>query len=189
MGLELLLLRHGQTAWSLSGQHTSSTDLPLLEEGRTQARGLAPLLHDLTFAKILVSPLLRARETAELAGLKEAVIEPDLFEWRYGVDEGRTTAQILAERPAWSFWDDGCPGGETPADVAERCDRVLERLGTVEGLVALVAHGHVLRVMVARWLGLPPKRGNSWTLGPASLTRLGHEHTTRVIVGLNRDRP
>jgi broad specificity phosphatase PhoE len=189
MGLELLLLRHGQTEWSRSGRHTSDTDLPLLEEGRAQALALAPLLAPLPFAKVLVSPLRRARETAELAGLSTAQIDPDLTEWRYGVDEGRTTAEILKERPGWSFWEQGCPGGETAAQVAARCDRLLGKLASTDGLVALVAHGHLLRVLIARWLSLPPNRGQSWTLGPASLTRLGHEHEARVIVGLNRSQP
>jgi broad specificity phosphatase PhoE len=189
MGLELLLLRHGQTEWSLSGRHTSVTDLPLLEEGRAQALALAPVLKALTFAKVLVSPLRRARETAELAGLTNAVVEPDLHEWRYGIDEGRTTADILRDRPGWKFWEEGCPGGETPAEVGARSDGLLATLAGTNGLVALVAHGHLLRVLVARWLLLPPGRGQSWTLGPASLTRLGHEHEAPVILGLNRDRP
>ncbi len=189
MALELLLIRHGETEWSRSGRHTSDTDLALLTEGRLQAEALRPRLAALTFQGILVSPLRRARETAELAGLPQATVEPDLREWRYGVDEGRTTPEILAERPRWSFWDEGCPGGETPAEVGARCDRVLAKVEQREGLVGLVAHGHVLRVLVARWLGLPPSRGQSWVLNPASVTRLGREHEHRVILGLNRDGP
>jgi broad specificity phosphatase PhoE len=185
MALELLLIRHGETEWSRAGRHTSDTDLALLTEGRLQAEALRPKLAGLS----LVSPLRRARETAELAGLTPAVVEPDLREWRYGVDEGRTTAEILADRPTWSFWDEGCPMGETPADVGARCDRVLAKVAGVDGLVALVAHGHLLRVLVARWLALPPSRGGSWVLNPASVTRLGHEHGRPVILGLNRDSP
>lgn len=189
MPLELLLLRHGETEWSRDGRHTGSTDLPLLEAGREQARALAPQLKGMAFARVLVSPLRRARETAELAGVSPIAIDPDLREWNYGVDEGRTTAQILASRPGWSFWNDGCPGGELPSDVASRCDQVLSRISRDDGLVLLVAHGHLLRVLIARWLALPASDGRLWTLSPASLTRLGHEHHWPVISGLNRERP
>jgi probable phosphoglycerate mutase len=190
MNLELLLLRHGETEWSLSGQHTGRTDLPLLPSGRAQAEALRPLLASLSFAQVLSSPLKRARDTAELAGLKQVRIDNDLREWDYGEDEGLTTPQILAKRPGWNFWDEGCPGGETPAQVGARCDRVLEQIrgmtGGSGGLVAIVAHGHLLRVLIARWLGLPPGAGRYWVLTPASMSRLGHEHGQPVIVGLNR---
>jgi broad specificity phosphatase PhoE len=193
MGLELLLLRHGETEWSLSGQHTGRTDIPLLPSGRAQAEALRPLLSSLSFAEVLSSPLRRARDTAELAGLKGVRIDDDLREWNYGEDEGLTTQQILAKRPGWKFWEEGCPGGETPADVGLRCDRVLESanltVGSSGGLVALVAHGHLLRVLIARWLERPPSDGRYWVLSPATFTRLGHEHGQPVIVGLNRSTP
>ncbi len=154
---------------------------------------MRPLLSPLSFGQILVSPLRRARETAELAGLENVRIDDDLREWDYGEDEGLTTAQILAKRPHWKFWEEGCPGGETPAEVGQRCDRVLARVrADVQaggGLVALVAHGHLLRVLIARWLGLPPGDGRYWVLTPASFTRLGHEHGQPVIIGLNRSTP
>jgi broad specificity phosphatase PhoE len=192
MALELLLLRHGETAWSLSGQHTGRTDLPLLPSGRAQAEALRPLLAPLSFVRVLSSPLRRARETAELAGLKGIELDDDLREWNYGEDEGLTTQQILAKRPAWNFWEEGCPGGERPDEVGARCDRVLGRLGAdpvASGQVAIVAHGHLLRVFVARWLGFPAGYGRDWVLSPASLTRLGHEHGQPVILGLNRGTP
>ena len=193
MDLELLLLRHGETEWSLSGQHTGRTDLPLLPSGRAQAEALRPLLSSLSFAQVLSSPLRRARDTAELAGLHGVRIDGDLREWDYGEDEGLTTPQILAKRPGWKFWEEGCPGGETPTDVGRRCDRVLgsvqRTVGSSGGLVALVAHGHLLRVLIARWLGRPPGDGRYWVLSPASFTRLGHEHGQPVILGLNRSIP
>ncbi len=202
MGLELLLLRHGETEWSLSGQHTGRTDIPLLPRGRAQAEALRPLLSSLSFAQVLSSPLQRARDTAELAGLTHIQLDDDLREWDYGEDEGLKTAQILAKRPGWKFWDQGCPGGETPADVGKRCDRVLDRIRSSTGsagsagvpaggtagpatLVAIVAHGHLLRVLIARWLGMAPGAGRYWVLTPASLSRLGYEHAQPVIISLN----
>ena len=189
MTCELLLLRHGETEWSRNGRHTGRTDLPLLESGRAQALALAPLLAPLKFARVLASPLRRARETAELAGLHAIACDSDLMEWDYGSNEGLTTAQIRARHPDWDLWREGCPGGETSAEVGARCDRVLSKVADDEGLVVLVAHGHVLRVLVARWLSLAPAFGKHWVLSPASLTHLGHEHENRVITGLNRGTP
>lgn len=201
MSLELLLLRHGETEWSLAGRHTGRTDLPLLPTGRAQAEALRPILGPLSFSLVLCSPLRRARDTAELAGLAGIELDDDLREWDYGEDEGLTTPQILAKRPDWKFWDEGCPGGESPSDVGRRCDRVLARVASTVGATGaaasrtdgstavLVAHGHLLRVLVARWLGLSPGAGRYWVLAPASLTRLGHEHGQPVILGLNRRTP
>jgi broad specificity phosphatase PhoE len=191
MNLELLLLRHGETEWSLSGRHTGRTDLPLLPSGRAQAEALRPKLAALSPELILSSPLRRARETAELAGLGQVQLDGDLREWDYGEDEGLTTAQILAKRPGWKFWEEGCPGGEKPEEVGLRCDRVLKRVRSevAGGTAILVAHGHLLRVLVARWLDLPPAAGRYWVLQPASLSRLGSERGQPVILGLNRSTP
>jgi broad specificity phosphatase PhoE len=191
MNLEVLLLRHGETAWSLSGQHTGRTDLPLLPSGRAQAEGLRPKLAPISAELVLSSPLRRARETADLAGLGHVQLDDALREWDYGEDEGLTTAQILAKRPAWNFWAEGCPGGERPEDVGRRCDRVLQRVRSdaAGGTAILVAHGHLLRVLIARWLGLPPAAGRYWVLQPASLSRLGEEHGQPVVLGLNRSTP
>jgi probable phosphoglycerate mutase len=171
---EVFAIRHGETEWSLSGQHTGVTDLPLTENGRAVARLLGPLLARESFAQVLTSPLRRARETSELAGLGErAVIEPDLKEWNYGEYEGLTGEQIREKRPDWLIFRDGAPGGETPAQVGARVDRVLARIREVPGNVVLFAHGHVLRVLVARWIGLPVAAGQHFLLGPATLNVLG----------------
>ncbi len=187
---EIVVVRHGQTEWSLSGQHTGATDLPLLPEGEQQARALAGAFRDRQWADVRVSPLLRARRTAELAGLTPTAIDPDLVEIDYGGYEGRTTAEISEELGReWSVWRDGIvPGataGETLAAVGVRVDRVLERAAgrLADGDVALVAHGHVLRVLAARWLGLGPEAGALFAMPAGSYGVLGHEHARPVLTG------
>jgi broad specificity phosphatase PhoE len=187
---EVVVIRHGQTEWSRSGQHTSVTDLPLLPEGETQGRRLRDSLAERVFGEVWVSPRLRARVTAELAGLTATAVDDDLVEVDYGGYEGRTTKEISAElgRP-WSVWRDGTIPGDTPgetlAQVAERVDRVLdrarERLASADGDIALVAHGHVLRILTARWLGLPPEDGALFALAAGSYGVLGHEHARPVL--------
>ena len=170
-----ILIRHGETEWSLSGQHTGITDIPLTENGRDAARRLAPLLAKATFALVLTSPLHRARETCELAGLGEqAEVDADLIEWNYGDYEGLTPKQIQAKAPGWMLFSDGCPGGESPAQVGARVDRVIARIRSVEGDVALFAHGHVFRVFAARWLGLPAAAGSHFLLDTATVSVLSH---------------
>jgi probable phosphoglycerate mutase len=176
--VRIVLVRHGQTEWSASGKHTSRTDLPLTDEGRRAARSLP--LGGRRFALVLASPRLRARETAALAGL-EPELDPDLVEFDYGDYEGRTTKEIRAARPGWSLWTDGAPGGETAEQVGARVDRVIARALAAGGDVALFAHGHVLRILAARWLDLPPQRGASLALDTASVSELGFERENRVI--------
>jgi probable phosphoglycerate mutase len=172
---DLVLVRHGETEWSLSGRHTGTTDLPLTERGREQARRLAPLLAGRDFALVLTSPLQRARTTCELAGLGgQAQIEPDLVEWNYGEYEGLTPEEIERRAPGWMIFTDGCPGGESPQQVGRRVDRILGRVRGAGGDVALFAHGHVLRLLAARWLGLPPADGRHFLLDTATLSVLGH---------------
>ncbi|BDH06731.1 histidine phosphatase family protein [Streptomyces seoulensis] len=193
---DLLLVRHGETEWSLSGQHTSWTDLPLTEHGEEQARSLAPLLAGRTFALTLTSPLARARRTAELAGLTGTDPEPDLREWDYGGYEGITTVDIHRTRPDWDLWTDGAvPGpeghpGESPEQIGARIDRVLARvekaLDSDSRDVLLVAHGHVLRVLTARRLGLPPSEGRLFQLATGTVSRLSTEHGRPVIAEWNR---
>jgi broad specificity phosphatase PhoE len=169
------LIRHGETAWSVSGQHTGITDMPLTENGRRVARRLQPVLTQETFALVLTSPLRRARETCELAGLgARAEPDRDLMEWDYGDYEGLTTSQIQATRPGWLVFTDGCPGGESPEQVGARVDRVIARVRAVEGHVALFAHGHVLRALAARWLGLHVADGARFLLDTATLNILSH---------------
>jgi probable phosphoglycerate mutase len=171
----VLAVRHGETAWSLSGQHTGTTDIPLTDNGRRLAMRLRPMLARESFAVVLTSPLERARETCELCGLADrAVIDPDLVEWNYGAYEGLTPAQIHATAPGWLIFRDGCPGGETPAEVGARVDRVIAQARAVDGDVALFAHGHVLRVLVARWLGLPPEAGRLFLLDTGTLNVLSY---------------
>lgn len=170
-----ILIRHGETEWSLSGQHTGLTDIPLTENGRNHARRLAPLLADAQFAAVLTSPLQRARETCELIGLGErAIVEVDLMEWRYGEYEGLTTSEIQTARPGWSIFTDGCPGGESPEEVAARVERVIARIRSMSGDVVLVAHGHVFRVFAARWIGLPPSAGSHFLLDTATVSVLSY---------------
>ena len=176
-GNVVTLARHGETAWSLSGQHTGLTDLPLTPHGEDEARGLAERLAGRTFAKILASPLQRARRTCELAGFgTEAETEPDLQEWSYGEYEGLRTAEILARRPGWRLFRDGCPGGETPVQVAVRADRVVQKARATEGDVLIFSSGHFLRMLAARWVGLEAVHGGLFLLSTASLSLLGYEH-------------
>jgi broad specificity phosphatase PhoE len=174
--LVVYLARHGETAWNLSGQHTGRTDLPLTERGERNARALGEPLSGLTFAKVLTSPLQRAMQTCELAGFGGAAeIDPDLVEWDYGQYEGRRTAEIHAERPDWDLFHDGCPGGESPDQVAERANRVIERVRRSQGNVMLFSSGRLLRVLAARWLGLQAAGGRYLLLSNASLSALGYE--------------
>jgi broad specificity phosphatase PhoE len=174
---DVYLARHGETAWSLSGQHTGPTDLPLTERGERNARALGERLRGLTFAKVYTSPLQRAARTCELAGFGSAAeIDPDLVEWDYGQYEGRRTAEIHAERPDWQLFRDGCPGGESPGQIGARADRVVGRMRAVKGDVLLFSSGHFLRVLAARWLGLDAAAGQYFVLNTASLSALGYEH-------------
>jgi broad specificity phosphatase PhoE len=177
---EIVLVRHAETEWSLAGKHTGRTDVPLTEHGRELAAQLAPRLSGRSFALELSSPLSRARVTAELAGLSPELDE-DLLEWDYGEYEGITTKEIRRSRPDWDLFEDGVPGGEQPADVGARVDRVIERALAVDGDVCLVAHGHVLRVLGARWVGLGPERGALLALGTGTLSAMGYERETRVV--------
>ena len=191
---EIVVLRHGQTEWSRSGQHTSVTDVPLLPEGEERARQLAPTLARRSFTEVWVSPRRRARRTAELAGLTATAVDEDLVEFDYGGYEGRTTAEISEElgRP-WSVWRDPVVPGETPGETLEevgrRVDRVLERARPrlADGDVALVAHGHVLRVLTARWLQLEPAAGSLFALPAGAFGALGHEHERPVLTGWGLD--
>jgi broad specificity phosphatase PhoE len=171
------LARHGETAWSLSGQHTGRTDLPLTERGEQQARALGQRLRGANFVKAFTSPSQRARRTADLAGFGGlAEIDPDLAEWDYGQYEGRRTAVILAERPGWFLFRDGAPGGETPDQVGARADRVIQRIRAIGGNVLIFSSAHILRVLAARWLGLEAAGGRYVVLGTSSLSILGYEH-------------
>lgn len=168
-------VRHGETAWSLSGQHTGTTDIPLTDNGRRLARRLRPVLTKEFFALVLTSPLQRARETCELVGFADtATVDDDLVEWNYGKYEGLTPAQIHVTAPGWLIFRDGCPGGESPVEVGARVDRVIARARAADGDVALFAHGHVLRVLVARWLGLSPGAGQLFLLDTGTLNVLSY---------------
>ncbi|MEU3405872.1 histidine phosphatase family protein [Streptomyces sp. NPDC006670] len=192
---ELLLVRHGETAWSANGRHTGLTDVPLTARGADEALSLAPYFRDRHPALVLTSPLSRAVATAELAGLTGGVPEPDLHEWDYGGYEGITTAEIQRTRPDWSLWTDGVPPGdaahpgENAAQVGARADRVLDRAAEVlradKGDVVLVAHGHFLRVLTARYLGLPPEAGRLFLLRTGTVSELSTEHGLPVIAGWN----
>lgn len=181
MGSErIVVVRHGETEWSAAGRHTSRTDLPLTDDGRRRAGGLASALGG-PFALVLCSPLRRARETAEIAGFADAEIDDDLREWDYGQYEGLTTPEIRAQNPDWSLWRDGCPGGERPDDVAARADRALARLAGAGGDALAFAHGHILRVLAARWIALAASGGADFALSAGAFSVLGHERETRVI--------
>jgi probable phosphoglycerate mutase len=183
----IYIARHGETAWSLSGQHTGLTDLALTERGERTARRLGERLKGLTLAKVFTSPLQRARRTCELSGLGAvAEVDRDLVEWDYGQYEGRRTAEILAERPDWQLFRDGCPGGESPVQVAARADRVVSRVRAVEGDVLLFSSGHFIRVLAARWLGLEPTTNSRYfMLSTASLSALGYEgNRARPVIRL-----
>lgn len=178
------LARHGQTAWSLTGQHTGLTDLPLTPAGEANARRLAPRLQGLAFVRVLCSPLQRARRTCELAGYGvRAEIDPRLLEWDYGDYEGRTSTEVHAARPDWQLFRDGCPGGESPAQVAARADSLIATLRDgSSGHWLLFSSGHFLRMLAARWLGLAPAEGARFMLDTASLSAMGYEHTLRQPV-------
>ncbi|MGD1033882.1 MAG: histidine phosphatase family protein [Candidatus Dormibacteria bacterium] len=178
----VVLVRHGETEWSRITRHTGRSDVPLDPEGEAQARRLGPRLREWRFAEVLYSPLQRARRTCELAGLAAgARPDPDLQEWDYGDYEGRTADEIRAGRPGWAIWRDGVVGGETVADVGRRADAVIERVLAVEGDVALFAHGHLLRILAARWCRLPAVTGERLALSPASVSVLGYERESSVI--------
>jgi broad specificity phosphatase PhoE len=179
---EIWLVRHGETEWSLSGAHTGRTDIPLTAEGRRKAGELGRRLAGRKFVLVLSSPMQRALETCRLAGFGDsAKVDPNLCEWDYGDYEGRTTEQIRRERPDWSLWRDGVPGGETIGQVASRAEAVIARVTQSDGDALLFAHGHILRFLTAGWLGLDPTAARLFALGTASISRLGHEHETRVI--------
>jgi probable phosphoglycerate mutase len=179
---ELWLIRHGETEWARLGRHTGRTDVPLTETGRDQARALGRRLVGHRFDLVLTSPLSRASETAALAGFGAgAVVDPDLREWDYGIYEGRLTSEIRADVPGWSIWTGPWPEGETAAQVGARADRVLERARAIDGDVLVFAHGHLLRVLAARWLGLPPTSGSLFSLSTATLSILGWERENAVI--------
>jgi broad specificity phosphatase PhoE len=182
MAHRIFIVRHGATEWSLSGQHTSRTDLPLLEKGREQVAEIGRKLSGEHFGLVLCSPLLRARETCRLAGYgHEADLTDDLREWEYGEYEGLTTPQIWENAPEWDLWRDGCPGGETPVQVGARVDRLLARFAEIDGEGLAFAHGHVLRVLTARWLEMEVAAGARFKLEAGSLSILGHERDTRVL--------
>jgi broad specificity phosphatase PhoE len=181
-GPRVFLVRHGETEWSVTGQHTGRTDLPLTEEGRRQAKRLGGRLARENFALVLVSPLSRALETARLAGFGDvAEVVPDLMEWDYGAYDSLTAAQIRQDRPGWTPWQGGYPGGETLEELAARAERVLARVRDVDGDVALFAHGHILRVIAARWLEQPPVEASRHYLATATVSILAWERETSVI--------
>lgn len=179
---EIVLVRHGETEWTLSGQHTSRTDIPLTDAGRREAQLLAARLAGRQFALVLTSPLQRAAETCRLAGMAHrAEVEPRAVEWDYGDYEGRTTPEIRQHHAGWTLWSDGAPGGEAPDRVGSRADQVIERLRSADGDAALFSHGHFLRVLAARWVGLGPGDGRRFKLGPASISVLGWEREQPVL--------
>jgi broad specificity phosphatase PhoE len=184
---DVVLVRHGETEWSANGRHTSTTDLELTPTGEEQAREIGTRLSGRTFAAVLSSPRRRARRTAEVAGLAVTAVDDDLAEWDYGSYEGLTTAQILTDRPDWSLWTDGGPGGESPDQITVRVDRLLARVRPLlsTGDVALVGHGHCLRVVAARWVGLPANGGALLKLDTATLSELGWEHGRPVVLHWN----
>jgi len=185
---ELWLIRHGETEWSATGRHTGRTDVPLTAVGQRQAAALGRRLAGRSFALVLVSPLIRAFETCRIAGYGDvAQFTDDLLEWDYGVYEGRTTVDIRTEVPGWTIWTGNPPGGETIEQVGRRITTVIDRATAAGGDVALFAHGHVLRVLAACWLGLPPRAGRLLALDTASLSVLGYERETRVITTWNQD--
>lgn len=174
---KVYLVRHGETAWSLSGQHTGLSDIPLTERGERNARSLGERLRGRNFSRVYASPLQRARRTCELAGFGDkTAVDPDLVEWNYGAYDGKRTAEIRAHEPNWDLFRDGCPGGEKAAEIGARADRVLHRLRAADGDVLVFSHGHFLRVLAARWLGLEATAGRLFTLSTATLSILGYEH-------------
>jgi broad specificity phosphatase PhoE len=184
---QIILVRHGETEWSATGRHTSRTDVPLTDQGRRQAEGLEACLKEWRFALVLTSPLQRAAETCRLTGLSDAAeVRQDLREWDYGAYEGRTTPDIRTEHPGWTLWSDGVPGGESAAQVGARADRILAEARRARGNVVLFSHGHFLRVTASRWIGLPPEAGRSLALNTATISVLGFERETPVIVRWNQ---
>jgi len=182
---DLWVVRHGQTEWSVAGRHTSTTDLPLLPEGEEAARGLAPRLAGTAFGLVLTSPRLRARRTAALAGFAEAEVDEDLVEWAYGDYEGVTSAEIQESAPGWTIWTGEVPGGESAAQVGARLDRVVDRARAVDGDTLVFGHGHALRALAARWLGLPVSEGRLLRLDTATVSVLGHERADPVVLRWN----
>ncbi|NNJ12349.1 histidine phosphatase family protein [Chloroflexales bacterium ZM16-3] len=184
MTLQLYLVRHGGTAWSVSGQHTGRSDIPLIPQGEAEARRLAPRLQAVMFTHVLTSPSQRARQTYDLSGVgPKAVIDPDLAEWAYGDYEGRSSADIRAERPGWNVFRDGCPHGESPAEISARADRLIDRLRVLDGNVALFSHGQFSAVLAARWIGLAVIEAQHFRLNTASLSILGYDpHHPEVAV-------
>lgn len=184
--VQIWLVRHGETEWSLSGQHTGRTDLPLTPAGEQQAREIGKFLSGRRFGIVLTSPMLRARDTCRLAGYGDsAVVEPNLKEWDYGDYEGKTTAEIQEQKPGWSLWKDGVLGGESIEQVATRAQAVIDRVLATPGDALLFAHGHIFRILLSCWLGLPPRDGRLFALATASASTLGYEHETRVVTRLN----
>jgi broad specificity phosphatase PhoE len=181
MADEVWLIRHAETEWSVAGKHTGRTDIPLTDHGREVARSLRARLESHAFALVLCSPLSRARETAQLAGLQCSGLRDDLLEWNYGEYEGITTPEIRERRPGWYLWRDGTPGGESPDDVAARCDRVIAEARAVDGDVALIAHGHILRALGARWVDEPAAFGGRLHLGTGSISVLGYEREVASV--------
>jgi probable phosphoglycerate mutase len=178
----IFAIRHGETTWSLTGQHTGLTDIPLTENGRQAASRLRPILSDQEFSCVLVSPLRRARETCRLSGLEDkAIIDPDLIEWNYGQYEGLTASQIQQTNPDWMIFRDGCPGGETPQQVGIRVERIIARARSVGGKVALFAHGHVLRVLAVRWIGLRVEEGQHFLLNTGTVSVLAYYQDAPAI--------
>jgi probable phosphoglycerate mutase len=186
MADEVWLLRHAETEWSRDGKHTGRTDIPLTDAGREVARGLRGRVEGQAFSSVLCSPLGRARDTAHLAGLECSGLRDDLLEWDYGEYEGLTTPEIRETRPGWWLWTDGCPGGEMPDDVGARVDRVIAEVTGIDGTVALVAHGHLLRVLGARWVEEQPAFGSRLYLGTGTISVLGFERDTRVLRAWNQ---
>jgi broad specificity phosphatase PhoE len=182
---EVWLVRHGETEWSKAGRHTSTTDLPLTAEGEQVARSLRDRLASTSFGLVLTSPMQRARVTADLVGFGEAEVDDDLVEWGYGQYEGRTSAEIRERVPSWTIWTHETPGGETPQQVGERLDRVVERLRAVPDRALVFGHGHALRALTARWLALPVTDGRLFRLDTATLSRLGYERESPVIAAWN----
>jgi probable phosphoglycerate mutase len=183
---EVWIVRHAETAWSRAGRHTGRTDIELTPEGRERAAALGVRLGGRRFGRVLVSPLRRARETARLAGLEPgAEVRAELLEWDYGEYEGITTADVRARRPGWDLWRDGCPGGEGPADVAARCDRLVAELAEAEGDVCCVAHGHVLRALASRWLQRPVDLGGQLPLATGAIGILGVQREVRALTAWN----
>lgn len=174
---QIYLVRHGETAWSLSGQHTGHTDIPLTARGEHAAQELGVRMKGLRFAKVFTSPLQRARRTSELAGFgQSAQADPDLMEWNYGEYEGRRTVDIRAARPGWRLFEHGCPGGETLAEVAGRADRIIVRIREIKSDVLIFAHRDILRILIARWIALPPIEGRRLDLATTSMSTLGYDH-------------